>query len=108
MTMSTATARSVRFLVFTATLIALPWICAAQDATGSAEPIPPPGMSVSGPAQLASPPEAAPVSAPGQLSLPAEVAPVSVPGQPLPPEAAPVSAPAPQDVAPGPAQAEKP
>ena len=107
--MSTARVRSVRHLVLTAALIALPWICAAQDATGSVEPIPPPGMPASGPGQLASPPEAAPVSAPGQLSLPAEVAPVSVPGQPVPPpEAAPVAAPAPQDVAPGPAQAEKP
>jgi len=108
MTMSAATARSVRFLVFTATLIAMPGICAAQDATGSVEPIPPPGMRSSGPGQLASPPEAAPVSAPAQLSLPAEVAPVSVPGPPSPPEAAPVAAPAPQDVPPGPTQAEKP
>jgi hypothetical protein len=112
MTMSTATARSVRHFVFTATLIALPWICAAQDATGSVEPIPPPGVTVPGPAQPSAPPEAAPFSAAGQAWPPAEVAPVPAAGEPLPPpEAAPVSAaapPSPQDVAPGPAQAEKP
>jgi hypothetical protein len=109
MTMSTVTVRHVRTLVFSATLTALPWICAAQDATGSVEPIPPPGVPVAGPGQLSSPPEAAPVSAPGQLSLPAEIFPVTEPGQPTPPPAAaPVSAPAPQDVAPRTAQAEKP
>ena len=77
--MSTATARTVRSLILTVTLLAAPWICAAQDAIGSTEPVPPPAVPVSAPAQP-SPPEAAPVSAPGQPSTP-EPAPVAAPAQ---------------------------
>jgi hypothetical protein len=53
--MSTATTRTVRSLVFTATLLASAWTCAAQDATSGAQPSPPAAAPVSAPAQAEKP-----------------------------------------------------
>jgi len=71
MTMSTARARTVRSLAFTATLLGSTWICAAQDATVGAQPSPPAAAPVSAPGEP-SPPAADPVSAPAQAEKPAD------------------------------------